>query len=311
MKPKKLVSVGIPTYNRCDLLVNAVNSVLNQSYELFEIIISNNNSSDNTKAILNKYDDKRIKIYNQDKNIGVVNNWNFCLKKSKGDYFIMLSDDDEFEVDCINNLVKGFVNDKISISLGYAQVINSEKLKKNELNTNNHIDVINGNLFVKKCLKYNLVAYPSALMFNADLAKEKGNYPNVGTSTDFALAINLASSSFVSIINSYVCKYRVHEKSISRTIKSIDNYELFLEWSKKNKNLNSTIKNKIREYVIDQIFKFTLRNIFRGNTKSAKISYQKLNSISNNYILKFILALANTKFSKIIYSIRKKIKSND
>ena len=310
MKPKKLVSVGLATYNRSDLLDNAIRSVLNQSYKFFEIIISNNNSSDDTKAVLSKYDDERIKIYNQNKNIGVVNNWNFCLKKSKGDYFIMLSDDDEFEVDCIENLLKGFVSDKISISLGYAQIINTKKLKKSKLNTTNDFDIINGNLFVKKCLKYNLVAYPSALMFNADLAKEIGNYPNVGTSTDFALAINLASSSLVSIINSYVCKYRVHEESISRTIKSINNYELFLEWSKKNKNLNSTVKYKIRKYVVDQIFRFTLRNVLRGNTNLSKISYQKLNSISDNYFLKFILAIANTKFSKIIYSIRKKIKTN-
>ena len=42
----------------------------------------------------------------------------------------MLSDDDEFEVDCIEKLIKGFVSDKISISLGYAAIINTKKLKK-------------------------------------------------------------------------------------------------------------------------------------------------------------------------------------
>jgi glycosyltransferase involved in cell wall biosynthesis len=89
-------SVCIPTYNRSNLLVRTVKSVLNQSYENYEIVISDNCSTDDTEMIVksNFADNPKICYYRNNQNIGMVPNWRNCLEKAKGDYYLMLSDDD-------------------------------------------------------------------------------------------------------------------------------------------------------------------------------------------------------------------------
>jgi glycosyltransferase involved in cell wall biosynthesis len=299
-----LISIGIPTFNRSKLLITAISSALNQSYKNIEIIISNNCSTDNTAEILKPYKKlKNIKVFNQRKNIGVVNNWNFCLNKSKGKYFIMLSDDDELKNDCINDLIRGFIIDNVSMSLGKAEIRNSKKIK-NDSKKSNHINILEGEEFISQCLNYSLVAYPSALLFNTELAKKNGCYPNIGTSTDFAMVLNLSVNNKIAVISSNVCIYKVHENSISRSINSINEYESYLNWSINNNKLNTRIKFLIKKYISHQIFRFALRNSLRGNLSYSEISKQKLNKISKNKFRNLILSISKTRIVRAIYKSR-------
>lgn len=89
-----MISVCIPTYNGQEFILHQIESILNQLNENDEIVVSDDNSSDNTIAILNSINDVRIKIYcNEGKN-GVIYNIENALKKCKGD-FIFLSDQDD------------------------------------------------------------------------------------------------------------------------------------------------------------------------------------------------------------------------
>lgn len=98
-----LVSIGIPTYNRAgSYLKHALRSAVRQTYENIEIIISDNCSSDNTELVVKEFDDSRIRYYRQKENIGPVNNRNFCLERSQGKYFVLLSDDDQIDDDFIS-----------------------------------------------------------------------------------------------------------------------------------------------------------------------------------------------------------------
>ncbi len=65
-----------------------------------------------------------------------MNNWNFCLNKAKGEYFLMLSDDDELYHNCLEDLLEGFVSDQVSISLGKAHTLNSNNSIVSEENKN-------------------------------------------------------------------------------------------------------------------------------------------------------------------------------
>ena len=152
---------------------------------------------------------------------------------------------------------------------------------------------------------YSLVAYPSALLFNRKLAIENGCYPEIGTSTDFALVINLSSDNYISILNKYVCYYNVHEDSISRSIESIKNYQSYLDWSFKNPKIDPKIKILIKKYILDQIFLFALRNVLRGNIDFYNYSKSILNNYSKNRLKNIILNLANTRFARFIYNLRK------
>ncbi|MDJ0728877.1 MAG: glycosyltransferase family 2 protein [Crocosphaera sp.] len=88
------VSVCIPTYNRSHYLTYAVNSVLNQTYSDFELIICDDGSPDNTSEVVAGFQDSRIRYIRHDKNMGRSRNMRSGFDASQGEYFIKFDDDD-------------------------------------------------------------------------------------------------------------------------------------------------------------------------------------------------------------------------
>jgi glycosyltransferase involved in cell wall biosynthesis len=93
---KDLVSVLIPVYNREHIISETIDSALNQSYENTEIIIVDNNSSDGTWNVIQKYQKKfpKIKAFRNNDNIGPVRNWKKCIEMANGKYGKILWSDD-------------------------------------------------------------------------------------------------------------------------------------------------------------------------------------------------------------------------
>lgn len=90
------VSILIPVYNRENLIEETVLSALNQTYKNIEIIVVDNKSTDNTWEVLQKLasQDSRIKIFQNDTNIGPVKNWKRCIDEASGEYGKILWSDD-------------------------------------------------------------------------------------------------------------------------------------------------------------------------------------------------------------------------
>ncbi|MDZ7994231.1 MAG: glycosyltransferase family 2 protein [Nostoc sp. EfeVER01] len=88
------VSVSIPTFNRVNLLPFAIDSVLNQSEQDFELIICDDGSSDRTPELMSQYTDNRIKYIRHQQNIGKSNNMRSGFDAATGEYFIKFDDDD-------------------------------------------------------------------------------------------------------------------------------------------------------------------------------------------------------------------------
>jgi len=89
-------SVSIPAYKKA-FLKKAIDSILAQTFEDFELIIVNDASPENLDEVVELYTDSRICYYKNEKNCGaldVVDNWNNCLKYAKGDFLICMGDDD-------------------------------------------------------------------------------------------------------------------------------------------------------------------------------------------------------------------------
>lgn len=89
-----LFSIGLTTFDRTDMLAESIASVLGQTYTDFELIISNDNPARKITAESLKITDPRVRIINQENNLGEFNNMNFLLKESRGEYFTWLADDD-------------------------------------------------------------------------------------------------------------------------------------------------------------------------------------------------------------------------
>ena len=97
--PRPKVSIGLPVYNGARYLGAAIESVLNQTFQDFELIISDNASTDATGDICLRYAarDDRIRYLRQDHNIGAGPNHNFCARRAAGAYFRWASYDDVME----------------------------------------------------------------------------------------------------------------------------------------------------------------------------------------------------------------------
>jgi len=90
------ISIGMPVFNGEKFLCKSLDSMLNQTHRNFELIISDNASTDSTSDICKEYSkkDKRIRYFRQKKNMGLQWNYNFVLNKAKFDYFMWSAVDD-------------------------------------------------------------------------------------------------------------------------------------------------------------------------------------------------------------------------
>lgn len=113
MHKEKLVTIGLPLYNSISrnngdgLLRSAIDSLLAQTYQNFELILSDNASADGTETMCREYEkkDSRIRYIRHGKNEGQLKNIYFVVREARGDYFMLASDDDYREPYCIEKLI--------------------------------------------------------------------------------------------------------------------------------------------------------------------------------------------------------------
>jgi glycosyltransferase involved in cell wall biosynthesis len=106
----KFVSIGMPVYNEEQFVVQAIDSILNQDYKNFELIISDNASTDTTKSICLEYSrkDARIRFYSQDITTDSTTNFNYVASLAKGDFFMWASGHDTRDSTFISRCISLF-----------------------------------------------------------------------------------------------------------------------------------------------------------------------------------------------------------
>jgi glycosyltransferase involved in cell wall biosynthesis len=126
MNNNKLVSIVIPTFNSEKTILNCINSVFNQTYQNFEIIICDDNSTDNTREIFKKITDNRVRIYYLDKNCGSAVARNVAMQNAKGSFFAFLDSDDEWHANKLENQIPCFSDINVGLVLSGATIIKNE-----------------------------------------------------------------------------------------------------------------------------------------------------------------------------------------
>jgi glycosyltransferase involved in cell wall biosynthesis len=117
-KKNSKVSVLLPVFNGERYLVEAIESVLSQSYGNWELVISDNCSQDATEDIARDFADRdnRIKYFRNNQNVGFACNYNSCIERSSGDYLELFGADDVFEPTCLERLA-GILDGSDNIAL--------------------------------------------------------------------------------------------------------------------------------------------------------------------------------------------------
>lgn len=117
------VTIGLPVYNGENYLAEAIDSILRQTYEDFELVISDNGSTDATNAICQKYSDadERVTFHRIDVNQGATWNFNRVVELARGEYFRWAAHDDLLAPGCLQHLV-GVLDTRPEVVLAHSDV---------------------------------------------------------------------------------------------------------------------------------------------------------------------------------------------
>lgn len=108
MKP--LISICMPNYNYEKYIREAIESVLSQTYQNFEIIIVDDNSTDNSIGVIKSYNDPRIKLYQNETNLYTFKTNNKALSLANGELIAVLHSDDKYEPDFLEKIIESYDN---------------------------------------------------------------------------------------------------------------------------------------------------------------------------------------------------------
>jgi glycosyltransferase involved in cell wall biosynthesis len=123
MTVPRRVSIGIPTINRSELALRAIRSALAQTYSDVEVIVSDDASTDDTVQRIQEIHDPRIVLVQQKHRLGLVGNFDFCLRHATGEFFLLLGDDDLLLPNAIEQLVEPFLLGKSTIPASAVGVV--------------------------------------------------------------------------------------------------------------------------------------------------------------------------------------------
>ena len=251
MMEENLVSIIMPSWNTGKYISQSIESVINQTYEKWELIIVDDNSSDNSVEVINKYlDDKRIHLYVNPTNQGAAISRNRAIKKAKGEWIAFLDSDDLWVPEKLEKQIL-FMNEN-HYSFSYH---NFEKIDEN----NKLLGIsVTGPRVVTKRKMYNY-GYPGCLTFMYN-AKECGliQIKDIKKNNDYAILLQLCKKANCYLLDENLGYYRIRKKSIShdklwKKLKShydlfhiCDNQNVFISFYLAFQNLIFGVYKKIR-----------------------------------------------------------------
>jgi glycosyltransferase involved in cell wall biosynthesis len=272
------ISICIPTFNRVNLLPFAIESVLQQTYQDFELIICDDGSRDETPELMSQYIDSRVKYIRHSQNIGKSNNMRSGFDAATGEYFIKFDDDDRLTSKFLERTVAIFEQDSSVDFVGtdhWIIDINNErderKTKDNsqfwgredlaEGIVNNLLEIV----FVRQSFQV------GATLFRRQVLEEIGfMQPNWQNCEDNDLFVRLALACKKGyFLPELLMEYRVHaeQQSKDRAIRYLSDKLQYLN----NYKFDSELLEKVRqERLRETQLLLGLRLIEKGETQKGR-----------------------------------------
>ena len=179
-KDKPLVTVAIPAYNASSYIREAVESVLMQDYDNYELVIVDDCSTDNTYGLLQQIEDPRVRLFKNKKNLGAEANWNRCLDLATGKYFLLLPGDDLLYQGSIRRRVEVLEADKqneLAFCFCARRIINSKSEKIMDVSFCKEGLIKREKLLKKNVIAgMNVIGEPAAGLFRKGLVQKVGYY---------------------------------------------------------------------------------------------------------------------------------------
>lgn len=247
MMKKKLITVIIPTYNRADYIEETIQSVLNQTYQNFEIIVSDDGSTDNTKEIVESFNDRRIKyIFHENSGLPAVTR-NRGIKQSSGEYIALLDSDDLWLPDKLKKQIGEFEkNGNIGLVCTKSFHFNKEK-KWIQYKHLSEKDFTFKSLFLRNNIICSSVVIKKSVLDDVGLFNEN---PKIQSGEDYELWLRIAKKYEIKYVNIPLAKYRNHEEVIRK--KDVERINMLINI------YTSLMENKV---IDDNLYRLIIRGL--------------------------------------------------
>jgi glycosyltransferase involved in cell wall biosynthesis len=210
------ISVILPTYNggtRGDgkYLKQAIESVLNQTYENFGLIIINDGSKDNTEEIIQSYKDNRIIYLKHESNKGLPSARNTGLKKATGEYIAFVDDDDYYYKNKLEEQINFMIENNINVCVCNGDIVDKNK---NKLRTTNNLK---SSINTEDIFLYTntISVFPTTLMINRSVFKEVGYFKEyLRYSEDWDFMIRVSYKYQILVLSKILFAYRIHDTNL-------------------------------------------------------------------------------------------------
>tara|TARA_X000000950_G_scaffold271686_1_gene353167 strand:- start:8442 stop:9302 length:861 start_codon:yes stop_codon:yes gene_type:complete len=279
---KDRISILLPVFNDEKFIKRAVDSVLNNSYSNYELIIVNDGSSDNSIDVINSIKDQRIKVYNKS-NSGLIETLNYGLKKCKNEIIMRMDGDDEIDKEKISIQLSSFSNsNSILLGTGGSIIDNMSRFKSLVNVPENNTSIL------KKMRKMQPSIIHASIMFYKDAIIKSGSYDEkFSVAEDYELFYRLSRLGELSNIDMPLYNIRKNEENVSVT-------------RSRTQLLNTMIARKL--YFDPQTFKVDIEEYSKTKIEIEKSYTFKVINLLNNKINN-----SSNQFLSTLFKIFRKI----
>lgn len=299
MNPK--ISIIIPCFNAETYLVDAINSILNQTYKNLEIICIDDGSTDNTFEVLKSFlqVDERIKVYKNEKNIKLIQTLNKGIDIASGEYIARMDADDIAYPEKFEKQIRYLIDNNLQLCGTYTYFLfsnNNRKKHKTSAIHNNSIKLTS--LFDSPLIHPTVLGESFVFKQNKYIDSPK-NY----LIEDFELWQRMLNQNIrIGVLPEFLFEYRINPTGVSQSQMKLQKMNHLQLISKKLNDSRHEMKNKsiqlISGIVIDKIFLKdifcavgSLKKIYFNFKKNTELSRLEINELRRWYVYKFLYVL--------------------
>ena len=298
------IDILLATYNGEKFVKEQIESILNQTFENFNLIISDDASTDNTLNILEEYEkkDTRIKVFKKEKNEGLIANFEFLLKNVTSDYFMFSDQDDIWKKDKIEKSINKIKEENSGLVYTDLEIVDENlnviypsywKYKKiyNKIIKYNNFEALYLNNFVTGC----------TILAKSKYIKDILPLPRNSKFVlhDYWTALIISAKDKISYVEEPTIQYRQHKDNRVGSSRKSDQLENFEDLR------NLFIKVKIEHFEVfkENIEKIKIKEISK-NTNEALKYFKNLKKVKYINLKNWNLFFKLYKYEEFSYTIQ-------
>lgn len=255
LKNEPLVSIITPLYNSEKFIAETIESVLTQTYKNWEMIIVNDCSKDQGPVIVQKYlkKDSRIKLFNNEKNLGGAGTRNEAIKRATGKYIAFLDSDDLWKKEKLEKQINFMENNNYDLTYSKFERIDEESKSLYQEIT------IPEKVSYKQLFKADVIGCLTAIYNQEKLGKIY--MPDVKMGQDFALWLKILKKiNFAYGLDESLALYRIRKGSLSKNKFNRIKYNWIIFRKYNNQGVISSIWYLFNN-IVDKVFELRVKKV--------------------------------------------------